>query len=326
VSMSRLKDYRIPLSHGQNILIRTLISRKSQRVRDVAEAGLNPGNRILTNFHPRSFIVCPLIADGKAIGTLAADRKGRHLSADDEELLSIFANNIAIAFQRARLDEEVKSSYESSVRALVQAIEEKDPYTRGHSERVAAIAERVARQLDLPEREVAYLRFGSILHDVGKIGIPEAIVRSRKRLTEAEFKIIKKHPLKGVEILQPISFIRNHMHLIRNHHERWDGKGYPDNLAGDAIPLGAQIVAIADAYDAMTTSRPYREGLPARQAAQEIRRNSGTQFSPKVADAFMIVLERGQPAAPDCAPEASSSFTPSSPAISSTGTTARGSG
>jgi putative nucleotidyltransferase with HDIG domain len=325
-SMGRLKDYRIPLSHDQNLLVRTLKTGKSERVRDVTEAGLNPANRILTDFHPSSFIVCPLTADGKNIGVLAADRKGKHLSADDEELLSIFANNIAIAFQRARLDEEVNSSYGSSMRALVQAIEEKDPYTRGHSERVAAIVELVARQLEIPDREVEYLRFGSILHDVGKIGISESIVRSPKRLTEAEFRIIKKHPMKGVEILQPISFIRNHMHLIRNHHERWDGRGYPDHLAGEAIPLGAQIVSIADAYDAMTSSRPYRKGLPQEQAAREIRRNMGTQFSPKVADAFILVLERGAVPEPGRTPDPTDPPMPSSRATSSTGTTAQGSG
>jgi putative nucleotidyltransferase with HDIG domain len=322
-TMGRLRDYRIPLTHDQNILIRTLKSGRSERVRDVMEAGLNPSNRILADFRPRSFIICPLIADGKAIGVLAADRKGKNLTADDEELLSIFANNIAIAFQRARLDEDVTSSYESSVRALVQAIEEKDTYTRGHSERVAALVEQVARQLRLCEREIEYLRFGSILHDIGKIGIPESIVRSPKPLTEAEFKIIQKHPLKGVEILQPISFIKDHMHLIRNHHERWDGKGYPDKLAGDDIPLGAQIVAIADAYDAMTSSRPYRKGLPKKQAAREIRRNTGTQFSQKVSDALMLVLERGASPASNETPDAHTTLTRSSRATSSTGTIAR---
>jgi putative nucleotidyltransferase with HDIG domain len=322
-TMSRLRDYRIPLTHHQNILVRTLKSRTSERVRDAKGEGLNPTNRILADFHPTSFIVCPLIADGKAIGVLAADRRGKPLTADDEELLSIFANNIAIAFQRARLDEEVKSSYESSVRALVQAIEEKDTYTRGHSERVAALVEQVARELRLPEKEIEFLRFGSILHDIGKIGIPESIVRSPKPLTETEFKIIQKHPLKGVEILQPISFIKDHMHLIRNHHERWDGKGYPDRLAGDEIPLGAQIVAIADAYDAMTSSRPYRKGLPEKQAAREIRRSTGTQFSPKVSDAFLLALERGVPAAAEEKPGTTMASTRSSRATSSTGTIAR---
>ena len=119
----------------------------------------------------------------------------------------------------------------------------------------------------------------------------ESIVRSPKPLTKAEYRIIQKHPLKGEEILAPISFMRRHMYLVRSHHERWDGKGYPDGLAGDAIPLGAQIVAIADAFDAMTSSRPYRKGMPPRQAAREIEKNAGIQFSRHVADAFMAVFE-----------------------------------
>jgi putative nucleotidyltransferase with HDIG domain len=292
--LEKLNDYRIPLSRDQNLMIRVLKRKRPVLIRDVKAAGLNPTNRILADFRPSSFIVCPLIAENEAIGLLGADRRGegRKLTPSDAELLSIFANNIATAFMRARLDEELKSSYVSSVRALVRAIEEKDTYTRGHSERVARIVVEVARVLGLPEAEIEYLRFGSILHDVGKIGIPESIVRSTKVLTDAELRIIRKHPLKGVEILQPISFIRNHMYLIRNHHERWDGKGYPDGLAGDAIPLGAQIVTVADAFDAMTSSRPYRRGMPPKQAAREIQKQTGTQFSQEVAAAFMKVFEK----------------------------------
>ncbi len=118
-------------------------------------------------------------------------------------------------------------------------------------------------------------------------------MRSPKPLTDAEFKIIQKHPMKGVEILQPISFIKDHMYLIRNHHERWDGRGYPDKLAGDDIPLGAQIVATADAFDAMTSSRPYRKGMPPKQAAREIEKSIGTQFSRTVAEAFLELFEKG---------------------------------
>ncbi len=293
-ALRKMKEYRIPLTREQNLMIRVLRKRRPVLIRDVHAAGLNPANRILTDFQPSSFIVCPLIAEDETIGILGADRSSgqRKLTSTDEEFLSIFANNIATLFLRTRLDEEVKSSYASSVRALVQAIEEKDTYTRGHSERVAGIVVEVARELGLSEREIEYLRFGSILHDVGKIGIPESIVRSPKPLTEAEYKYIQKHPLKGVEILQPISFIQNHLYLIRSHHERWDGKGYPDGLAGHAIPLGAQIVAVADAFDAMTSSRPYRKGLPPKQAAREIRKGIGTQFSPQVAEAFLAVFER----------------------------------
>jgi putative nucleotidyltransferase with HDIG domain len=295
--LRKIENYRIPLTREQNLMVRVLRKKRPVLIRDAKASGLNPANVILADFSPSSFIVCPLIAEEKTIGILGADRSEDKppLGASDAEFLSIFANNIATALKRAQLDDELKGSYVSSVRALVKAIEEKDTYTKGHSERVARIALEVAHVLGMSESESQYLSFGSILHDVGKIGIPESIVRSPKPLTEAEFKVIKKHPLKGVEILHPISFIRNHMHLIRSHHERWDGKGYPDKLSGSDIPLGAQIVAVADAFDAMTSSRPYRKGMPQKQAAREITKNSGTQFSPEVADAFIKAFERGIP-------------------------------
>jgi putative nucleotidyltransferase with HDIG domain len=293
-ALTRINHYRIPLTREQNLMIRVLRKKRAILIRDPGAAGLNPSNRILADFNPSNFIVCPLIAEEKVIGILGADRRADKdkLTSNDVEFLSIFANNIATALQRATMDEELKGSYVSSVRALVQAIEEKDTYTRGHSERVSTMAVEAARVLGMSDVEIEYIRFGSILHDVGKIGIPESIVRSPKSLTNAEFKIIQKHPLKGVEILQPISFIKNHMYLIRNHHERWDGKGYPDGLVGEDIPLGAQIVAVADAFDAMTSSRPYRKGMPPRQAAKEIQKNIGTQFSPRVAEAFEKVFEK----------------------------------
>jgi HD-GYP domain-containing protein (c-di-GMP phosphodiesterase class II) len=178
------------------------------------------------------------------------------------------------------------------VLALVKAIEEKDSYTKGHSQRVADDVVEIARLLGVPEEEVEHLYMGSILHDVGKIGIPEGIVKSPKPLAKSEYKAIQTHPAKGEEIVRPITYMREHMYLIRNHHERWDGKGYPDGLAGDDIPLGAQIVAVADTYDAMTSDRPYRKGMPKRQALKEIQKNAGTQFSQRVADVFVEYYSR----------------------------------
>jgi putative nucleotidyltransferase with HDIG domain len=293
-AIDKLRGYRIPLTRDQNLLVRVLKRRKPVLIRDAKSAGLNTTNRILADFRPSSFVVCPLIADDRTIGILGADRRGDRprLTSNDAEFLSIFANNIATALQRARLDEELKESYVSSVGALVKAIEEKDTYTSGHSERVSQMVVRMAREMRLPEAEIEYLRLGSILHDVGKIGISESIVKSPKRLTAAEIKIIQKHPAKGIEILKPIAFMRDHMYLVRSHHERWDGTGYPDRLAGDSIPLGAQIVAVADAYDAMTSSRAYRKGMPTRQAIREIEKNAGTQFSPRTAEAFLAVIAR----------------------------------
>ncbi len=292
-SLARMNGYKVPMSREKNLMVRVFHRKKPVIIRDVTRSGLNPSNVILADFKPTSFIVCPLIAEDKAIGLLGADRGegGERVTDDDLEFLSILANSLATALHRARLDEELKSSWVSTVRALVQAIEEKDTYTRGHSERVAAMVVETARVLGVPDRDIEYLRFGSILHDVGKIGISESIVRSPKPLSEAEYKIIQLHTIKGVEILQPIAFIKDHLHIIRNHHERYDGKGYPDRLAGNQIPLGAQIVAVADAFDAMTSSRPYRKGLPFKQAAKEIQKNSGSQFAPEVATAFLKVLE-----------------------------------
>jgi len=296
----KLKDYRIPLTRDQNLMVRVLKNKKPILIRDVESAGLNPTNRILADFRPSSFIVCPLIAEDRVIGILGTDRRGEHKppTESDLELLSIFANNIATAFLRARLDEaktrvdeELKSSYVSAMRALVQAIEKKDEYTKGHSERVALRVVQVARTLGVSESEIEYFRFGSILHDVGKIGIAEGILRKSKPLTDSEYKLIQKHPENGEKILHPITFIQEHIYLIRNHHERWDGGGYPDGLAGDAIPLGAQIVAIADAYDAMTTSRRYRKAMPPEEAVREIKKNAGTQFSHRIAEAFLESLK-----------------------------------
>jgi len=293
--IEKLRGYFVPLSRDNNILIRVIKEAKPVLVRDVKESGLNPRNFILSEFKPTSFAICPLIARDRVIGVLGADRRapGVMIEENDLDLLSVFANNIAVAIQRSMLDSELKSSYLSAVFALVRAIENKDPCTKGHSERVSVIAELLGRRMGFSQEEVEFLRIGGILHDVGKIGIPESIVRSPKPLTKSEYKIIMSHPIRGVEILEPISFMRNHLYLIRNHHERFDGKGYPDGLKGDNIPMGAQIIAIADTFDAMISSRPYRKGLPLKQAAREIYKNAGTQFSVEVVNVFREIFEDG---------------------------------
>lgn len=291
--IAKLRNYRIPIEREHNIMVRVLKRKRPVLIKDVEKAHLNPRNLIISEFKPTSFSICPLITKEGAIGVLGADRRNSdyRITEEDMDLLSIFANNIAVAIQRAKMDEELKSSYLSAVFALVRAIENKDPYTKGHSERVSFISEKLGIQLGLPLEEIEFLKIGGILHDVGKIGIPESIVKSPKKLSAAEYRIIKSHPEKGAEILEPIRFFKNHLYLIRNHHERYDGKGYPDSLRGDEIPLGAQIIAIADTFDAMISRRPYRRGLPLRQAAREIYRNAGTQFSERVVSAFKVLFE-----------------------------------
>lgn len=291
--IEKLKNYRIPLTREHNIMIKALKRKKPILIRDVSKAHLNPSNLIISEFRPTSFAICPLIAKQTVIGVLGADRRDiyNRITEADTELLSIFANDIAVALNRASLNTELKSSYISAVMALVRAIENKDPYTKGHSERVSLLSEKIGKILNLPSEEIEFLKIGGILHDVGKIGIPESIVRSPKQLTKAEYNIIKLHPVKGEEILEPITFLKGHLYLVRNHHERYDGKGYPDKLKGDEIPFGAAIMSIADTFDAMISSRPYRKGIPLKQAAKEIYRNSGTQFAPELVEAFKIVFE-----------------------------------
>ena len=295
--MSRMKGYRVPLERDTNLMVRVLKAKGPVRISDVEAAGLNPTNRILADFRPSSFILCPLVAEGKAIGVLGADRRGTdaRVSQADSEYLSIFANSIGTVFLHARLDEELRTSNVNSVRALVQAIEEKDPYTRGHSERVADYASEVARILGFTDLQIEMLHYATILHDVGKIGVPEAIIHMPRALTPEEFEMIKEHPMKGVHILRHVPFIKDHLHIIRNHHERWDGRGYPDGLAGDAIPFEAQIVSVTDAYDAMTSTRPYRAGMARAQAVEEIQRGAGSQFSEPIVKAFMEFSRRTDP-------------------------------
>jgi HD-GYP domain-containing protein (c-di-GMP phosphodiesterase class II) len=294
-NLDQLNGYSIPLTKDDNLVVRVFKRRRPIMIRDARAAGLNPTNRILKDFQPRQFVVCPMFAEDRIIGILGADRRDRtrSLTQNDAEDLQIFANSIAMVLERARIEkkglDDLKLSYEGAVRALVKAIEVNDTYTRGHSERVAKLSVKIAGYLGYDASRLDDLRFGCILHDVGKIGHASYLeLQKNGPLTDEEYERIKQHPVRGEEILKANEFFEeNHRAIVRNHHERWDGKGYPDALAGESIPLEAQIVAVADAYDAMTTDRPYKGKKSPEQAAAEIMRCTGTHFSPRAAQAFM---------------------------------------
>jgi len=294
-NLDQLNGYSIPLTKDDNLVVRVFKRRRPIMIRDARAAGLNPTNRILKDFQPRQFVVCPMFAEDRIIGILGADRRDRtrSLTQNDAEDLQIFANSIAMVLERARIEkkglDDLKLSYEGAVRALVKAIEVNDTYTRGHSERVAKLSVKIAGYLGYDASRLDDLRFGCILHDVGKIGHASYLeLQKNGPLTDEEYERIKQHPVRGEEILKANEFFEeNHRAIVRNHHERWDGKGYPDALAGEGIPLEAQIVAVADAYDAMTTDRPYKGKKSPEQAAAEIMRCTGTHFSPRAAQAFM---------------------------------------
>jgi putative nucleotidyltransferase with HDIG domain len=189
------------------------------------------------------------------------------------------------------LYERLESAYLGTAEALAAALEAKDSYTASHSRSIAEHAEAVGRLLGMDEAELGMLRYAAIFHDIGKLAIPEAILNKRGPLTEAERREIERHPEVGEQILEPVDFLAPARPFVRHGHERWDGRGYPDGLAGEQIPLGARVVFVCDAYHAMTSDRPYRGALSPEVARRELRRFAGTQFDPSVVDALLRVLD-----------------------------------
>jgi putative nucleotidyltransferase with HDIG domain len=191
---------------------------------------------------------------------------------------------------RERQSMEIKKNAavaRSAIRSLIKALEARDEYTKGHSTRVVSFAMRVAKNLGLEKAELETVRLAALLHDIGKIGVPDKILLKAGKLTDEEFARIKDHPVIGVNLLKKSSSLSHVLPTIRHHHERVDGRGYPDGLRGDEIPITAQCVAIADAYDAMTSSRPYRSGMSRTKALREIKRCRDTQWAGNVVDAFL---------------------------------------
>jgi putative nucleotidyltransferase with HDIG domain len=181
-----------------------------------------------------------------------------------------------------------------AVETLNATVDARDPYTAGHSQRVQEIAVAIARELGVESRDLDAISHAGLFHDIGKLGVPDAILTKPAALTKQEYELMKRHPADGADIVAKFGRLRHAVPLIRHHHERWDGLGYPDGLASGAIPLGAAIVGLADAWDAMTTDRPYHRALDPAEAEDELRRNRGTQFAPAVVDAFFRVLERSR--------------------------------
>ena len=178
--------------------------------------------------------------------------------------------------------------------ALSQAIESRDPYTRGHSHRVSAVAEVVARRLGWERSKLAALRLGALLHDIGKLNLDDSVLRKPGPLDEREFSEIKRHPLAGARLIRRVEALRPALPYVLFHHERWDGRGYPSGRSREQIPSGARIVAVADAFDAMISVRPYRPPLSVRDALNELERGAGTQFDPGVVRAFVGALSEGE--------------------------------
>jgi putative nucleotidyltransferase with HDIG domain len=225
------------------------------------------------------------------MGVLCLGRSARTgaFLPDEKELLLGYAQSTALALERMRLGLNVEKNLVNTITSFVNAIESKDRYLNGHSARVSLYAGEIASMMGLPSEEVLVVCRGGILHDLGKLTILDPILSKPGRLTLEEYQLVKDHVEVGYRILKPLGFLDRESLAVRHHHERWDGKGYPDGLAGEQIPLIARIVTTADACDAMTSDRSYRKALPFESAIAEIERGAGTQFDPRIAEAFMAI-------------------------------------
>ncbi|MDD5496332.1 MAG: HD domain-containing protein [Candidatus Omnitrophica bacterium] len=243
----------------------------------------------------KSFLAVPLKKEHAIIGALIVSnrkRPGHLFTKKDEELLLTLSNNIALALFNAKLYQDLKNLLISTVKSLVRAIEAKDPYTSGHSERVMKYAMAIARELKLDEDALSNLKLSGLLHDVGKIGIKEKILLKPARLSMREKKQMDLHPAIGARIVESIDNAHKIIRGILEHHERFDGRGYPNSLKGKRISLEGRIIAVADAFDALTTNRPYQRKFTSKEAFFEIVKGSTIQFDPKVVKAFMISFSR----------------------------------
>lgn len=236
----------------------------------------------------RSAVCAPLLGRTGPIGALYADRLTGvgGFAIDSVQYVTAFAAHTAAALETAMLYADREALFRATLEAFAKTLDARDNYTRGHSERVTAYTLALAQAIGLDPATCEIIRRAGLLHDIGKVGVPDAVLQKPGRLDEEERRLMERHVIIGYEMLTGLTFLKDCLPSIRGHHERWDGKGYPDRLAGHDIHLHARLMAVADAYDAITSDRPYRKHLPLDEAARRLRADSGMQFDPAAIDAF----------------------------------------
>ena len=281
------------------------ITLHGERLKKVTQS--NNEKRLLTGYinNLNSILLVPLMSREKTLGviSLGESRKWDRSPFDSRKirLCKAIANQAAVSIENARLfekvkkkNEELRETYFQSMKVLAQSIEEKDEYTKAHSERMIRNAELMAEKLGLPDNLKEPIRFGALLHDIGKIDIPDAILLKKAALEKSEHKQMRTHPARGASLIKHIKFLKPVVPIILHHHERWDGKGYPKGLKGEEIPIAARIICILDTYDAITSNRPYSDSRGKGWAIKELQDCSGTQFDPRVVDAFVEILKENE--------------------------------
>ena len=245
------------------------------------EVGVDPGGDIG---------LCQVMRGDRKVGVIAMGAKigvERDITSADLKLLEAAATSMGVFFENASLYDDQQAMFLGVLQALTAAIDAKDRYTCGHSERVATLAVELGRRVGLSEEEVERLRISGLVHDIGKIGVPEAVLTKPGQLTDDEFDQIKQHPEIGVRILRDLPQLADVLPGVLHHHERWDGNGYPHGLSGEGIPLFARLLALADSFDAMSSSRTYRSAMPRTAVLEEVQACAGTQFDPALAREFV---------------------------------------
>jgi HD-GYP domain-containing protein (c-di-GMP phosphodiesterase class II) len=238
-----------------------------------------------------SAAAAPIEVDADIVGALViCYPEERKFTADDLSRLERLARQIELAIKSVKQRESLSRFAFDTALALTEAIESRDPYTGGHCRRLADQAGAVASKLVLPPKEIEIVRLGAALHDMGKIVVPDAILKKPDRLTPEEYSIVKQHCYSGGQICKRVGFLMNAYPIVYHHHERWDGEGYPDGLKGEKIPLGARIVAVMDAFDAMTTDRPYRVGMSFEEAVSIMKDGAGSQWDPRIVSVMLETI------------------------------------
>ncbi len=287
-----IRNRRVPV--GEGIVGRVALSGKSEIVEDVT---IDPGWRgdLSVDFQTRAVLAVPLKGHGRVIGVLQLlNPVGRmRFSQDDLARMRLFAAPLGQAIENARLYTLLKGQFVDTVTALAEAIEKRDPDTGGHVRRVVLYSLLLGVEMGLDVEHLETLRLASTLHDIGKIAVPDKVLRKPAPLDDDEIEVMRRHPIDGADIVSRIRELREILPGVRSHHERLDGTGYPDGLSGSQIPSSARIIAVADTFDAMTSNRPYRKAMASQAAAREINRGAGTQFCPRVVAAFARLINRG---------------------------------
>jgi HD-GYP domain-containing protein (c-di-GMP phosphodiesterase class II) len=265
----------------------------------IASENVLRGSEILTTGpNGTAAMAAPIMGNGHCIGALMACFPQDGFSGERMEQTARFANQLSVCIQNVQHRTLFKGLALDTVFAMAEAIESRDPYTGDHCRHLADYADLLAGVIDLSEPEKETIRCGAALHDVGKIGVSDAVLKKPGKLTPPEWAEIRLHPYIGGQLCKRVSFLHDAYPIVYHHHERFDGQGYPDGLRNEDIPLGARIVAIADAFDAMTSQRPYRAAMSHAQAIRELRRGAGRQWDPRLVDAFLEAIHCELPATP----------------------------